>query len=153
MKIIPIKIDSPLSEIEVRMTLKELCGSPLYDYPFKGKVNENSFMLKRNNLKNTRGFLYTVVTGSFHKQDNNTQISLFLEINTINIIAVLLFVFICYIIATFGFVSMLKEGIVIAITSFIIISSFGSLFLALNLLFAWLRYKHAVSIIKKALIK
>ncbi len=151
MKINLIKFDSPLSETEVRMTLKELCGSKLYDYPFRGKVNDNSFNFIRNSFANTS--LTATVTGNFYKQDDNTKINLFLEIKMINIIGILIFVFLFYLVAAFGFVSMLKEGIIIAIISFVIISSFGPLFLALNFLFQWLRYKRAVSIIKKELIK
>ena len=46
----PIEFVSPLSEVEVRMTLKELCGSKWDNFPFDGEVDKNSFRLKKINV-------------------------------------------------------------------------------------------------------
>lgn len=76
MEIKPVEFVCPLSEVEVRMTLKELCGSRLYDYPFRGEVDKKSFWLVKNNSMFTKTLIDTDIRGEFFEQDGKTRITI-----------------------------------------------------------------------------
>ena len=65
-----------LSEIEVRMTLRELCGPKSYDYPFTGEVHENSFSFTENHFGIRRNIGGLILEGSFYEEDGKTTISI-----------------------------------------------------------------------------
>ena len=74
----PIEFVSPLSEVEVRLTLRGLCGSKWDSCPFKGEVNNNSFRFKKKKIP----FLYTqgvpepILIGEFAEQDKQTRVTI-----------------------------------------------------------------------------
>ena len=149
----PIEFISPLSEVEVRMTLRELCGSNWDNYPFNGEVDKNSFRL----IKNQRPFVYTrgisrpILIGDFVGQGEGTKVTISLHTRITDIIGLFIFVLAAIGLAGYGFVSMLDEGFILAIASAIMIGGLGVGFSALNYFLIWSRFQRSVAKIKKAL--
>ena len=149
----PIEFVSPLSEVEVRMTLKELCGSKWDNCPFDGEVNNNSFRL----IKNQRPFVYTrgipkpILIGDFIGQGERTKVTISLHTRITDVIGLLIFVLGAIGLAGYGFVSMLDEGFIVAIVSAMMIFGLGVGFSALNYFLIWSSFHKSVNKVKKAL--
>ena len=80
-----------LSEVEVRMTLRELCGSKWDDYPFEGEVYENSFSMKENYSGFRRNIGGIVLEGSFYEENGKTTISISPKLSPRDFVGYLLF--------------------------------------------------------------
>ena len=149
----PVEFISPLSEVEVRMTLKELCGSRWDNYPFNGEVDKNSFRL----IKNQRSFVYTrgsprpILIGAFVGQGERTKVTISLHTRITDVIGLLILVLGAIGLAGYGFVSMLDEGFIVAIVSAMMICGVGVGFSAFNYFLIWSSFHKAVNKIKKAL--
>ena len=149
----PIEFVSPLSEVEVRMTLKELCGSKWDNCPFDGEVDKNSFRL----IKNQRPFVYTrgipkpILIGNFVGQGERTKVTISLHTRITDIIGFLILVLGAIVLASYGFVSMLDEGFIVAIVSAMMICGLGVGFFALNFFLIWSSFHKSANKIKKAL--
>ena len=103
-----------LSEIEVRMTLQELCGSKWYGYPFEGHVYENSFSLRKNHFSNSRNLNGITLEGYFYEENGKTTISIYPNFKLQDLAANLLFVLasasvLCYGISEM-FISLIMHG-------------------------------------------
>ena len=90
----PIEFVSPLSEVEVRMTLKELCGSKWDNFPFDGEVDKNSFRLIKNQrpFVQTRGIPKPILIGDFVGQDKQTKVTISLHTRITDVIGLLVLV-------------------------------------------------------------
>ena len=149
----PIEFISPLSEVEVRMTLKELCGSKWDNCPFDGEVNNNSFRL----IKNQRPFVYTrgipkpILIGDFVGQGERTKVTISLHTRITDIIGLLILILGAIGLAGYGFVSMLDGGFIVAIVSSMMICGLGIGFSALNYFLIWSSFHKSANKIKKAL--
>ena len=80
-----------LSEIEVRMTLREMCGSKWYDYPFQGEVYENSFSIKENDYGVRRNISGVVLEGSFYEENGKTTVTISPKLKPQDLIVYLIF--------------------------------------------------------------
>ncbi len=80
-----------LSEIEVRMTLREMCGSKWYDYPFEGEIYENSFSIKENDSGFRRNISGVVLEGSFYEENGKTTVTISPKLKSKDLIVYLLF--------------------------------------------------------------
>lgn len=80
-----------LSEIEVRMTLREMCGSKWYDYPFEGEVYENSFSIKANHSGFRRNISGIVLEGSFYEENGKTTVTISPKLKSQELIVYLIF--------------------------------------------------------------
>ena len=103
-----------LSEIEVRMTLQELCGSKWYGYPFEGHVYENSFSLRKNHFANRRNLNGITLEGYFYEENGKTAISIYPNFKLQDLAAYLLFAIgsggiLCYGISEM-FISLIMRG-------------------------------------------
>ena len=149
----PIEFVSLLSEVEVRMTLKELCGSKWDNFPFDGEVDKNSFRL----IKNQRPFVYTrgipkpILIGDFIGQGERTKVTISLHTRITDIIGLLILVLGAMGLAGYGFVSMLDEGFIVAIVSAMMIFGLGVGFFALDYFLIWSSFHKSVNKVKKAL--
>ena len=149
----PIEFVSPLSEVEVRMTLKELCGSKWDNCPFDGEVDKNSFRL----IKNQRTFVYTrgipkpILIGEVIGQGERTKVTISLQTRITDIIGLLILVLGAMGLAGYGFVSMLDEGFIVAIVSAMMIFGLGVGFFALDYFLIWSSFHKSVNKVKKAL--
>ena len=149
----PIEFVSPLSEVEVRMTLKELCGSTWDNFPFDGEVDKNSFRLIKNQdpFAYSRGIPKPILIGDFVGQDKQTKVTISLHTRIMDIIGLLILVLGAMGLAGYGFVSMLDEGFIVAIVSAMMIFGLGVGFFALDYFLIWASFHKAVNKIKKAL--
>ena len=147
----PIEFISPLSEVEVRMTLKELCGSKWDNYSFDGEVDKNSFRLIKNRFVYSRGIPKPILIGDFVEQGGKTKITISLHTRITDIIGLLILVLGSIGLAGYGFVSMLDEGFIAAIASAMIIFGFGVGIFALNYFLIWSSFHRSVEKIKKEL--
>lgn len=149
----PIEFISPLSEVEVRMTLRELCGSKWDNCPFNGEVGQNSFRLTKNQhpFVHTRGIPKPILIGDFVGQDEQTKVTISLHTRTTDILGLLIFVLGVIVLAGYGFVSMLDESFGLAITSAAMMIGLGVGVLALNYFLVWSSVQRSVAKIKKAL--
>ena len=95
-----------LSEFEVRMTMRELCGSKWYDYPFEGEVYENSFSVTENYSGFRRNLGGVVLEGSFYEEDGKTTISISPKLNSSDLFVYLLFAIVSAGILCYGMVEM-----------------------------------------------
>ena len=149
----PIEFVSPLSEVEVRMTLKELCGSKWDNFPSDGEVDKNSFRL----IKNQRPFVYTrgipkpILIGDFIGQGERTKVTISLHTRITDIIGLLILVLGAMGLAGYGFASMLDEGFIVAIVSAMMIFGLGFGFFALDYFLIWSSFHKSVNKVKKAL--
>ena len=149
----PIEFISPLSEVEVRMTLRELCGSNWDNYPFNGEVDKNSFRLIKNRrpFVRTRGISRPILIGDFVGQGEGTKVTISLHTRIIEIIGLLILVLGAMGLAGYGFVSMLDEGFIVAIVSAMMIFGLGVGFFALDYFLIWSSFHKSVNKVKKAL--
>ena len=149
----PVEFVSPLSEVEVRMTLKELCGSKWDNCSFDGEVNNNSFRLIKNQdpFAYSRGIPKPILIGDFVGQDKQTKVTISLHTRIMDIIGLLILVLGAMGLAGYGFVSMLDEGFIVAIVSAMMIFGLGVGFFALDYFLIWASFHKAVNKIKKAL--
>ena len=149
----PIEFISPLSEVEVRMTLKELCGSKWDDCPFDGEIDKNSFRLIKNQrpFVRTRGIPKPILIGDFVEQNGQTNVTISLHTRMTDIIGLLIFVLGSIGLAIYGFISMLDEGFFVAALSAIIICGFGVGLFALDYFLIWSSFHKSANKIKKAL--
>ena len=149
----PIEFISPLSEVEVKITMKELCGSKWDNFPFDGEVDKNSFRL----IKNQRPFVYTrgnpkpILIGDFIGQGERTKVTISLHTRIIDIIGLLILVLGAIGLAGYGFVSMLDEGFIVAIVPAMMIFGLGVGFFALDYFLIWSSFHKSVNKVKKAL--
>lgn len=149
----PIEFISPLSEVEVRMTLKELCGSKWDDCPFDGVVDKNSFQLIKNRrpFVQTRGIPKPILIGDFVEQNEQTKVTISLHNRITDVIGLLIFALGAIVLAVIAFISMFNEGIIVAIASAIMIGGLGVGFFALDYFLIWSSFHKSVNKIKKAL--
>ena len=127
----PVEFLTPLSPIEVKMTLKALCGSKWDNCPFSGTVDNNAFKLTKNHIPGMRGFPRLILNGDFTAQGNQTKVTVSVDTKAIDIISLLIFALCGIGLAIFGFVSMLNHSLLLAIYTFLLISGFivGVLFI------------------------
>lgn len=147
----PIQFVSPLSEVEVRMALRELCGSKFDNYPFKGEVNTNFFRLIRNNFVMTRGVPNPILLGEFFEQNEKTHVTVSIQTSIIDIVGLCIVVLGGLCLTAYSFISMLTEGFIVAIASAMSIAVFVSGVLLLNYLLIRSSFRRSVAKIKKAL--
>ena len=149
----PVEFVSPLSEAEVRMTLKELCGSKLGNCPFDGEVDKNSFRLTKNQhpFVHTRGIPKPILTGDFVGQGEQTKVTITIETRITDIIGLLILVLGAIGLAGYGFVSLLDESFIVAIVSAVMICGLGVGFSALFYFLIWSSFHKSVNEIKKSL--
>ena len=147
----PVEFVVPLSEVEVRMTLRELCGSRFDNYPFKGEVEKNSFRLIKNTFENTKGIAKPIFVGSFIEQNGKTKVRISVEKSVLDSISTMVLGLAVLCFATFGFVSTLDGGLIMAITSFVAIVSPAVIGFALGYFLIWLQFQRAVTKIRRAL--
>ena len=149
----PIEFVSPLSEVEVRMTLKELCGSKWDNCPFDGEVNNNSFRLIKNKrpFGHARGIPKPILIGDFIGQGERTKVTISLHTRITDIIGLLILVLSAMGLAGYGFVSMLDEGFIVAFVSAMMIFGLGVAFFALDYFLIWSSFHKSVNKVKKAL--
>ena len=141
---------SPLSEIEVRMTLKELCGSKFDNYPFCGEVNQSSFSFRRNGF--FRGVeRYVILNGVFCEKNGKTHVTVSPSKSRFDTVSGTIFNLVFLAFAIFGFILGLNDGFIQACVLFAIILGFGWGYSALfNYLFSK-SFNSSVDKIKKAL--
>ena len=151
----PIEFVSPLSEVEVRMTLKELCGSKWDNFPFHGEVDKNSFRFVKNHhpfVGTRRRIPKTILIGDFIGQGELTKVTISLHTRITEIIGLLIIVLGSIGLSGYGFVSMLDEGFIVAIASAIISGGFvGVTSFAIIYFFHWTSFHRSAAKIKKAL--
>ena len=86
------KFSVKLSESEVRLALREMCGSKWYDYPFEGQVYENSFSLRENYSGIRRNLGGVILEGTFYEENGKTLVTITPNIKTRDLFAYLIFV-------------------------------------------------------------
>ena len=145
----PVEFVSPLSEVEVRITLKELCGSQWEDYPFRGEVERNTFRFIRNNPTFSRGGFRLVLLGEYYEHNGKTKVSISLKQRTIASICISVMVFMAVLCAVV--IPAFDEGLATAIGLIVTLMGFGGGILALNLFLIRLSFRRSVDKIKKAL--
>ena len=146
----PVEFFSPLSEIEVKMTLQQLCGSKWDNSPFSGTVNENSFKLIKNRLTN-RGITYPILLGDFVAQDNKTKVTVSMRTRTMDTIGSFIFALCGLALAIFVFIATLSQGIASSIVSFLLISGFTAGVIYLDFYISKIKFQKHVNDIKSAL--
>ena len=149
----PVEFYAPLSEVEVKMTLKELCGSTWHNYPFRGEVDKNAFRLTKNQnpFFRTKGVPKPTLKGNFVGEGQQTKVTVALHTSKTDIFKWLIFVLGIVFFAGYGFVSMLEQGFAAALLSAKIIGCFGLVLLAITYFLFWISFRRSVARIKKAL--
>ncbi len=147
----PIEFVSPLSEVEVRMTLKELCGSQWDNYPFNGEVEKNSFRFIKNSFENSRGVPKPILLGDFIEQDGKTRVTISVHTRITDIIGFMIILLGTVGIAGYGFVSGIRENIFLAILYSNFVLGLGGSILALDYFWCWLSFHKCIKKIKVAL--
>ena len=71
----PISFTAELSELETRMTLKELCDSVWDDCDFSGEVSQNSFSFLKKRRAHTKGIPHIALDGEFHEENGRTLVT------------------------------------------------------------------------------
>ena len=79
---------SHLQEVEVRLTLRELCGPWLDDCPFGGEVEQNSFRFRAKNCG--RG-VNPVIVAQFASHNGGTKITISAERTTFDQVTYIVF--------------------------------------------------------------
>ncbi len=119
-----VTFTSPLSEVEVRMTLRELCGSALDEFPFRGEVGQSSFTLVKNRFWHN-SFTLPIIYGQFHEIDGGTNISINTRYKLFDLICLILSAAIFIALAVYLFVIAIGENPILACISATIILCFG----------------------------
>lgn len=145
-----VTFTSPLSEVEVRMTLKELCGSKWDNYAFCGEVNQSSFSFRRNGFSRGIG-RYVILNGVFCEKDGKTHVTVSPSKSRFNTTSSTIFNLGILALAIFGFISALNDGFIQACALFTIIIGFGWGYFALYNLMFLKSFERSVEKIKKAL--
>ena len=147
-----IEFISPLSEAEVRMALRELCGSKWDDCPFRGEVDKNSFRLIKNRVANTRGIPKPILIGDFYEQNGKTKVTISIQQRMVETIGVSIWVLGAVALAGDSFVSMLhSKGFVLAFISAVILAGIGVGVVALNRFFLRSSFQRSAEQIKNSL--
>ena len=150
----PIEFTSPLSEAEVRITLKELCGSKYDNCPFDGKVDHNSFTLLRNPklvFARTRGIPNPILKGEFYEENEKTCVSVSMKIRPTDWIGIAILALMTLLCGISGLLFTLSEGILLAVLFKMIVSSVCIVPLALDCFILIKRFRKSVLEIKEAL--
>ena len=149
----PITIVSSLPCIEVKMTLKELCGSSLYDYPFRGEVTNNSFCF----IKNTPLFsavdngIDPIIVGEFFQKDGKTHITISPKLSTFSLISFVLLSVLPFVIGITTFLSIASVSISDAVIMAVPVTWVLSVFPFLVYLSCLIKFRRAVKKIKEAI--
>lgn len=153
-RIKPVEFVSALSEAEIRMTLRDLCGSRLDNYPFSGEIEQNSFSLIKNPIGiigHSRGVPEPILKGEFFEQGEKTFVSISLKERISDIIGRIILALVFLIFAVFCFVSMIDKGIIPAVAVAVTVLSVGAALVALDCLILFVRFRSFASKIKKVL--
>ena len=103
------KFSVKLSEVEVKLTLREMCGSKWYDYPFEGEVYEHSFSLTENYSGSRRNLGGVILEGTFYEENGKTLVTITPNIKTRDLFAYLIFVVAGGAILDYGIVEMFQS--------------------------------------------
>ena len=103
------KFSVKLSEVEVKLTLREMCGSKWYDYPFEGEVYEHSFSLTENYSGFRRNVSGVVLEGTFYEENGRTFITIIPNIKTSDLFAYLIFAVAGGTVLGYGIVEMFRS--------------------------------------------
>lgn len=145
-----VTFTSPLSEVEVRMTLRELCGSKWENYPFCGEVDQSSFSFRRNGFsRNTCRCVF--INGDFYEHEGKTHVTVKPSRSRFDLISSTIFNLIIVAFSIFGFISNLDDGFISACILFAIIIAFGWGYFALSKYLFLKSFEGSVQKIKKAL--
>lgn len=147
----PVEFVSPLSETEVRLTLRELCGSKWDNFPFDGEIDKNSFQLIRNRFTTSRGVPKPILIGDFIGQGKQTKVTISLHTRITDFIGWLVFILSAIGLAGFVFISMLGESFILAIVSAVMICGLVFCYFVLECFWIWRSFHKSVNKIKKAL--
>jgi len=150
----PIEFTSPLSEAEVRITLKELCGSKYDNCPFDGKVDHNSFTLFRNPklvFARTRGIPNPILKGEFYEENEKTYVSVSMKTRFLDWVGIIMVALGTFLLGIVMLLFTLDEGAVFALLSAGIILSSGIAFFSFHFCILTIRFRKSVLEIKKAL--
>lgn len=148
----PIEFISPLSEVEVRLTLRELCGSKFEGSPFDGEVDHNSFLMVQNPKSIfIRNAIYPILEGNFCEENGKTHVTVSMRTRPLELFGVILFGLGAFSMAVLAFVSMLDEGSFLAAAAAMTVMAFGAGACALQYLFLSTLFFQSASKIKKAL--
>lgn len=152
-QIIPsVEFVSPLSGDEVKMSLKELCGSRWDNYPFKGEVGKNSFRFVRNSLSTTKGMPKPILIGDFtEQQGGKTKVKISVKTSIAYIIEIFMVALLAIVAAGYGLVSTLGENFPLGIASAAIILIFGIGIIGVIYFLLWTDFQRSASKIKNAL--
>lgn len=150
----PITFTAALSEQEVRMTLKELCGSAWDDCSFYGEVSQNSFSFVKRHKTNTRGIPRIALEGAFREENGKICVTVCPKIRVFDIAGIFIALFLGAILFILG-----VTGIPAALIELDMGTVFSSLFLALFGAGLWaieywtfsVGFRKSVEIIKNAL--
>ena len=141
----PIEFLSPLSEIEVKMTLRDLSG-------FSGEVDQNSFRLINSRWRYFRRSAKPILMGHFSEQNGKTKVTVSVHTRITDVIG--LFILIIWILASIAwdivstpnkeFLSIMIH-ILVPLWFIIAVLTFGYFFLHSS-------FQRSVKKIKKALL-
>ena len=145
-----VTFTSPLSEVEVRMTLKELCGSKWDNYAFCGEVNQSSFSFRRNGFSRGIG-RYVILNGVFCEKDGKTHVTVSPSKSRFNTTSSTIFNLGILAFAILGFVLGLNDGFIQACVLLAIILGFGWGYFALHNYLFFKSFNSSVDKIKKDL--
>ena len=98
-----------LSEAEVRLTLREMCGSKWYGCPFEGQVYENSFSLTENYSGVRRNLGGVILEGAFYEENGKTLVTITPNIKSRDLFAYLIFVVAGGTVLSYGMVEMFRS--------------------------------------------
>lgn len=148
----PIEFRTSLSEAEVRLTLKGICGSVLYDDPFRGTVERNSFTLLRNSVNPfCRIRRSSILHGTFEQQADGTRVVIRGCDRNMEFIGRLFYSVFVLFISVFTFVSNFSDGWMSAMAISLLLLSFATVWVALDYLFFRIEFRYCLKKVKKAL--
>ena len=152
-----ITFEVGIAEPEVRMTLKELCGSVWDECEFSGEISQNSFSFIKNNTAHTytKGIPRVILDGHFSEKNGKTQVSVCPRIRLCDIAGISISLLLGAILLILG-----ATGISSALIAFDIGTLISSLFIAALGVGLWifeywaisLSFRKSVEIIKRALV-
>lgn len=150
----PVSFTADMSAPEVRITLRQMCGSSWDGYCFDGTVGENSFTMVKNCSNGTRGAVRVAVDGDFSENDGKTHISARPRIRPADIPSVLIAVLIGLLLTVFGTFDLLLSfimGELWTVFSSLILIALGAALLIFEHALILVSYKKTVKAIKKEL--
>ena len=98
----PMSFTADMSAPEVRITLRQMCGSPWDGYCFEGTVEDHSFTVVKHLSNGTRGVIRVGVDGDFSENDGKTHISVRPRIRPTDIPSLLVAVLLGLLLVVFG---------------------------------------------------